>query len=159
MIKILFICTGNICRSPMAEFILKDMVRRRGIKEEFLIDSAGISMEEYGNPVYPPARKILAEHGIGCSGHHARQIERSDYQKYDYIIAMEQYHARRIAHQTGGDPEGKIYLMLDFAGQSGDIDDPWYTGDFKTVYRQICAGCEGLLAHLEREGQLRPGRS
>ena len=154
MIKVLFICWGNICRSPMAEFILKDMVRRRGIEDQFLIESAATSMEEIGNPVYPPARRKLAEHGIRCDGHHAHKMERTDYQKFDYLIGMEELNIRYILRITGGDPEGKIFKMLDFTDHPGEIDDPWYTGDFTTVFRQIYEGCEAFLAALSREGKL-----
>ena len=155
MVKVLFVCYGNICRSPMGEFILKDMARRRGISDQLYIASAATSMEETGNPVYPPARRILSQHGIGCSGHHARRVERREYGAYDYIIAMETYNVNALLRIFGDDPEGKIYRMLDFTDHPGDIDDPWYTGEFDTVYRQICEGCEGLLQHLAREGRIR----
>ena len=148
MIKVLFVCHGNICRSPMGEFILKDMVRRRGMEDQFHIESAATSYEETGNPVYPPARRKLAEYGIRCDGHHARRMERRDYDRFDYIIGMETYNIRNILRIVGSDPEQKIYRMLDFTDHPGDIDDPWYTGEFETVYRQIYEGCEGLLKYL-----------
>ena len=154
LIKVLFICHGNICRSPMAEFILKDMVRRRGLEDCFHIESAGTSMEEYGSPVYPPARRELAKHGIYCEGHHARRMERKDYMDYDYMIGMEGINIRNILRMTGGDPEGKVYKMLDFTDHPGDIDDPWYTGEFDIVFRQIYEGCEGFLKHLAMEGRI-----
>ena len=155
MIKILFICHGNICRSPMAEFFLKDMVRRRGLEDQFHIESAATSMEEIGNPVYPPARRMLAQHGIGCEGHHARRMERRDYQEFDYLIGMEGINVRNILRMAGGDPDGKVYKMLDFTDRPGDIDDPWYTGDFKTVFEQIYEGCEVFLKKLSDEGSIR----
>ena len=146
MIKILFICHGNICRSPMAEYIMKDMVRRRGIDEAFEIASAATSLEEIGNPVYPPARRKLAEHGISCGGHHARQMTKADYQYYDYIVCMDHYNVRNVQRITGGDPAGKLSLMLDFTGRTGqEVADPWYTGDFDAAWRDITEGCAGLL--------------
>ena len=156
MIRILFICYGNICRSPMAEFVLKDMVNKRGISENFLIESAATSDEEcyngYGNPVYPPAQAELKRHGIGVPGNelglsakHARQLTRSDYDKWDYIIAMERSNLRGISRILGDDPRKKVHLLMDFTGQSEDIADPWYSGDFAGVYKQIVRGCESFL--------------
>ena len=147
-IRVLFICWGNICRSPMAEFILKDMVRKRGIADDFVIESAAHSTEEIGNPVYPPAKRELALHGISCAGKTARQIRRDEYDKWDYIIAMEKLNLRYIDRILGGDPEHKVHLLMDFTGHPEDIDDPWYTGDFSGVYDQIQKGCEGLLLKL-----------
>ena len=152
MIKILFICHGNICRSPMAEYIMKDLVKKSGRENEFQIASAATSMEEIGNPVYPPARRKLREHGIIAEGHHARRMERSDYREYDYLIAMEQYNVRNMLRILGSDPEGKIHLLRDFTDHPGDIDDPWYSGDFTTAYQQIEEGCQGLLEHLTGSG-------
>lgn len=148
MIKILFICWGNICRSPMCEFVLKDMVEKRGISNDFHIESAATSTEEIGNPVYPPAKAELARHGIGCAGKTARQMRRDDYDKWDYIIGMERLNMSYMHRILGGDPEGKVSLLMDFTGRSEDIDDPWYTGDFGGVYEQIVRGCEALLEHL-----------
>ncbi len=159
MIRVLFVCYGNICRSPMAEFVLKDMINRRGIANEFEIASAATSDEECwngrGNPVYPPAQDELKRHGIGVSGNElglskkrARQITTDDYDKWDLIIAMEQTNIRGILRIVGKDAENKVKLMLDFTDRPGDIADPWYTGDFGGVYRQIVTGCEGLLKHL-----------
>ena len=148
MIKILFICWGNICRSPMCEFVLKDMVEKRGISNDFHIESAATSTEEIGNPVYPPAKAELARHGIGCAGKTARQMRRDDYDKWDYIIGMERLNMSYMHRILGGDPEGKVSLLMDFTGRSEDIDDPWYTGDFGGVYKQIVRGCEALLEHL-----------
>lgn len=148
MIKVLFICHGNICRSPMAEFVMKDLVKKAGLEKEFFIASAATSTEEIGNPVYPPARRRLAQAGISCDGKHAVQLTKKDYEKYDYIIGMEQVNIRNIMRIVGDDPQKKVYRLLDFTGQPGDIADPWYTGDFDTTYEQVLAGCEGLLKEL-----------
>lgn len=118
MIKILFLCHGNICRSPMAEFVLKDMVKRAGIAEDFEIASAATSSEELGNPVYPPARRKLAEHGIDCAGKTARRIRERDYEDYDLLIGMDEANMRNMVRCFGGDPEGKLHMLLDFAGES-----------------------------------------
>ncbi|MCH5271906.1 MAG: low molecular weight phosphotyrosine protein phosphatase [Lachnospiraceae bacterium] len=155
MIKILFICHGNICRSPMGEFILKDMVQKRGIADQFQIASAATSNEELGNPVYPPARRKLMEHGIDPSGKTARRMTREDYEAYDYLLAAEQYNIRNMLHITGGDPDQKISRLLDFSQRPRDIDDPWYTGDFTTAWNDIVEGCEAFLAYLEKEGILK----
>ena len=152
MIKVLFICHGNICRSPMAEFVFKDMLARRGLEGEFEVRSAATSDEEIwggvGNPVYPPARKELAKHGISCEGKRAVQLVRSDYGKYDYLIGMEQRNLRYMEGILGGDPEKKVYKLMDFTPEGGNIADPWYTGDFEGVYQQIVQGCEGFLNYL-----------
>ena len=152
MIKILFICHGNICRSPMAEFIMKDLVEKAGLSNQFHIASAATSTEEIwngiGNPVYPPARQKLAEHGIGCEGKRAVQLQHSDYAKYDYLIGMDSANIRNMHRMLGGDPEGKVAKLLSFAGSDRDISDPWYTGDFETTYRDVIEGCEDLLEQL-----------
>ncbi len=153
MIKILFICHGNICRSPMSEFILRDMVKRRGIADRFHIASAATSREEIGNPVYPPARRKLKEHGIDPIGKRARQMTKADYGEYDYLLAAEQYNIRNMLRITGGDPDRKICRLLDFSDRPRDIADPWYTGDFDTAWEDIVEGCEAFLAYLEREGK------
>lgn len=132
----------------MAEFIMKDLVERAGLEDRFRIASAATSMEEIGNPVYPPARRKLREHGITAEGHHARRIERRDYQEYDYLIGMEQYNLRNMMRIFGSDPEKKVYRLLDFTDRPRDIADPWYTDDFDTAYREILEGCEALLARL-----------
>lgn len=158
MIKVLFICHGNICRSPMAEFILKDMVQQKGIEEQFLIRSAATSTEEIwngiGNPIYPPAREILRKHGISCEGKRAVQVTKKDYGKYDYILGMDQRNIRNMLRIFGGDPEGKIRLLLEMTGRSGDIADPWYTGDFQLTYLDIEEGCKGFLQYLEENGKI-----
>ncbi|MCR5153532.1 MAG: low molecular weight phosphotyrosine protein phosphatase [Lachnospiraceae bacterium] len=150
MIKILFICHGNICRSPMAEFIMKDLVRKAGMEEDFEIASAATSTEEIwngvGNPVYPPARKILAEHGISCEGKRARQITSEDGNKYDLLIGMDSANIRNIKRICGH--EEKVHLLMEYAGRSKDVADPWYTGDFKTTWEDVLKGCEGLLRSL-----------
>ena len=151
MIKILFVCHGNICRSPMAEFVMKDMVRKAGLENQFHIASAATSGEELGNPVYPPARRKLAEHGIDCSGKTARRLRKSDYTQYDLLIGMEQAKLRNRQRMCGGDPEGKLYLLLDFTNRPGNVADPWYTGDFEATWRDVEQGCQGLLQELAQE--------
>lgn len=153
MIKVLFVCHGNICRSPMASYIMRDLVNRRHLAEQFEIDSAATSMEEIGNPVYPPAKRKLREHGIRAEGHHARRMEPRDYQRYDYLIGMEQFNIRNMIRILGSDPENKVYRLLDFSERPRDIEDPWYTDDFDTAYRDILEGCEALLETLQREGK------
>lgn len=149
MIKILFICHGNICRSPMAEFVMKDLVRKAGLESQFHIASAATSTEEIGSPVYPPARRKLAEHGINCSGKTARQLTRADYDRYDLLIGMDNANLRNMRRICGGDSDGKIRLLLEFTGRSGEVADPWYTGDFETTWRDVLEGCSGLLRHLQ----------
>ena len=150
MIKILFVCHGNICRSPMAEFVMKDMVRRAGLDGEFQIASAATSSEELGNPVYPPARRKLWEHGIRCDGKTARRIRAADYEDYDLLIGMDEANMRNMARCFGGDPEGKLRLLLDFTDKPTDIADPWYTGDFETTYRDISLGCTAFLDKVSK---------
>lgn len=146
MIKILFICHGNICRSPMAEMVLKHMVRERHIEKEFFIASAATSTEEIGNNVHPGTRKKLAEEGIACEIRQAVQVRKKDYPNYDYLIVMDANNYRNLMWMLGGDPEHKVYRLLDFAGRKGqDIADPWYTGNFDETYDDITEGCEGLL--------------
>ena len=189
MIHILFVCYGNICRSPMAEFILKDLVEKAGLADRFFIQSAATSTDEIGNPVYPPARRKLAEHGIRCAGKTARQLTRGDYERFDLLLAMDRGNLRSMNRLFGGDPAGKIHLLLEYAGgrkgsprESGEagragsgeaaeksglkmnwprgpregsrghcfdeVADPWYTGDFETTWRDVLAGCQGLLKEL-----------
>lgn len=149
MTKILFVCHGNICRSPMAEFVMKDLVRKAGLESQFHIASAATSTEEIGSPVYPPARRKLAEHGINCSGKTARQLTRADYDRYDLLIGMDNANLRNMRRICGGDSDGKIRLLLEFTGRSGEVADPWYTGDFETTWRDVLEGCSGLLRHLQ----------
>ena len=145
MIKILFVCHGNICRSPMAEFVMKHLVEQAGMAAQFHIESAATSTEEIGNPVYPPARRKLAEHGIDCTGKTARQLKSSDYGKYNLLIGMDRANLRNMQRICGGDPEGKLHLLMDYTDRPGDVADPWYTGDFETTWRDVLAGCRGLL--------------
>ncbi len=153
MIKILFVCHGNICRSPMAEFVMKNLTAARGLSDQFYIASAATSSEEIwngiGNPVYPPARAKLTEHGIACGGKRAVQLRREDYAQYDYLIGMDSANIRNMHRMLGGDPEGKVFKLLSFAGSDRDISDPWYTGDFDATYRDVVEGCEALLARLQ----------
>ena len=142
MIKILFVCHGNICRSPMGEFVLKDMVQKRGISHRFSIASAAVSREEIGNPVYPPARRELQRHGIRCDGHAAHQISRSELEAYDHIYYMDASNARYLRRLFGDDAE-KCRPLLD-----RDVADPWYTGDFSQTWEDICEGCERILEEL-----------
>ena len=154
MIKIMFVCHGNICRSPMAEFIFKDMVKRVGRENEFIIASSATSTEEIwngiGNPVYPPARKELARHGLKCDGKRAVQLKKSDYEKYDMFIAMDGNNIRNIGRIFGSDPDSKVHKMMDFTDRKGDVADPWYTGNFDITYSDIYDGCVGLLRFLKQ---------
>ena len=149
MIRVLFICHGNICRSPMAEFILKDMVKERGMAEQFYIASAATSTEEIyggvGNPVYPPAKAELAKHGIGCEGKRAVQLKKSDYEKYDYLLGMDSYNIRNMLKILGGDRDKKVKRLLDYTDEPRDISDPWYSGKFDITYQDIKEGCEAFL--------------
>ena len=145
MVRILFVCHGNICRSPMAEFVMKDLVRRAGREEEFYIESAATSTEEIGNEVYPPARRKLAEHGISSKGKTARQMTRCDYERFDLLIGMDSWNIRNMNAICGGDPEGKIHQLLDFTQRPGDVADPWYTRDFEATWRDVLEGCQCLL--------------
>ena len=146
--RILFVCHGNICRSPMAEFVMKDLVCKAGVQDHFLIESAATSTEEIGNSVYPPARRKLAEHNIGCQGKTARQMTRLDYGRYDLLIGMDSWNIRNMRAISGGDPEGKIRMLMDYTNRPGDVADPWYTGDFEATWRDVLEGCEALLSQL-----------
>ena len=145
MTRILFICHGNICRSPMAEFVMKDLVKKAGLEAQFHIESAATSTEEIGNSVYPPARRKLAEHGIDCTGKTARQLTNSDYDNYDLLIGMDRANLRNMHRICGGDYAGKMHLLMDYIDRPGDVADPWYTDDFETTWRDVLAGCRGLL--------------
>ena len=153
MTKILFVCHGNICRSPMAEFIMKNIVKQAGLFGEFEIASAATSTEEIwngvGNPVYPPAKRELARHGLSCEGKRAVQVTVRDYHYYDYLIVMDQNNLRNLKRIVGADPDKKISMLLDYAGRPGQsVADPWYTGDFETTYRDVLDGCQGLLLEV-----------
>ncbi len=147
--RILFVCHGNICRSPMAEFVMKDLVEKAGLEDSFLIESAATSTEEIGNSVYPPARRKLAEHGISCEGKTARQMTRSDYNRYDLLIGMDSWNIRNMRNICGGDPEGKITTLMDYTSRPGDVADPWYTGDFEATWRDVLEGCRAVLDQYE----------
>ncbi len=148
MIKVLFICHGNICRSPMAEFLLKHLTTQLHILSLFSIASAATSTEEIGNPVHPGTRNKLRSLGISTEGKYARQMTKRDYEEYDYLIGMDQWNIRNMLRITGGDPQGKICRLLDFTERPRDIADPWYTGDFEETYNDILEGCEAFLEHL-----------
>ncbi len=148
MAKILFVCHGNICRSPMAEMILKQLVRERRL-QGYVIDSAAVSREEIGHGVYPPARRELAAHGVRCEDHRARQITAADYDAWDYLIGMDMSNITRMLRIFGGDPDHKVHRLLDFTDAPGNVSDPWYSDRFDIAYRDILAGCEALLEKLE----------
>ena len=150
MIKILFVCHGNICRSPMAEFVMKDLVNKKGMADQFEIASAATSTEEIGNPVYPPAKRKLKEHGISCEGKTARQMTKADYTYYDYIIAMDRFNLRNMTRFAGNDPDNKVSLLMDFTSRPGDVADPWYTGDFDATWDDVYEGCVGILKKLNK---------
>ena len=153
-VRILFVCHGNICRSPMAEFYMKDLVKKKGAEARFYIESAATSSEELGNPVYPPARRMLAAHGISCAGKTARQIVPSDYERFDLFVGMDRANLRNMERVFGGDPEGKIRLLLSFAGLMRDVADPWYTGDFEETWRDVEKGCSALYEALEQSKKI-----
>jgi len=148
MIRIMFVCHGNICRSPMAEFIMKDMVRKAGLADQFEIASCATSTEEIGNSVYPPARAELKKHGITCDDKRAVQLKKSDYDRYDFLVCMDSYNYRNMLRMLGDDPQGKISKLMDHTDHPGDVSDPWYSNDFVTAYQDIYDGCEALLREL-----------
>ena len=148
MVKILFVCHGNICRSPMAEYVMKHLVKEAGRADEFFIDSAATSAEEIGNGVHYGTRRRLAEVGIPCGDHRARRLTKADYEKFDLLIGMDDANLRNALRMVGGDPEGKIHGLLEYAGRPGSIADPWYTGNFDDTCRDVLDGCRGLLEHL-----------
>ena len=151
MTKILFVCLGNICRSPMAEYVMKQMLREAGMSAAVTVASAATSREEEGNDVYPPARRALLAHGVPCPPRASTPLTRQDYAAWDRIIGMEMRNLADMCRIFGGDPEGKLRLLLHYAGEERGIADPWYTGDFETTYRDICAGCAGLLETLRQK--------
>ena len=148
MTKILFICHGNICRSPLAEFIMKELVKENGMEKDFYIASAATSREEIGNPIYPPVRKILDKKGIDYSGKTAVQVKKTDYENYDFLVCMERYNVRNLEKIIGDDSENKVSLLLDFTDSPRDVADPWYTGDFETTLNDVEKGCSGLLSYI-----------
>ena len=146
--RILFVCHGNICRSPMAEFVMKHLVKEAGKSDDFHIESAATSAEETGNGVYPPARRKLAEHDIGCQGKTARQMTRADYDRFDLLVGMDTWNISNMNRICGGDPDGKIVMLMDYTDRPGDVADPWYTGDFEATWRDVLQGCQRLLDSL-----------
>lgn len=151
--RILFICHGNICRSPMAEFIFKKMITEKGLSDKYFVASCATSREEIvgniGNPVYPPARAELLRHGIDPAGKRAVQLTREDYEKYDLFIAMDSMNIRNMMKIIGSDPDCKVKKLMDYTSRGGDVADPWFTGEFSVTYRDVHDGCEGLLKSLE----------
>ena len=154
-IKVMFVCHGNICRSPMAEFVFKDMVSKQGLQDMFIIASSATSTEEIwgdvGNPVYPPARRELAKHGLSCDGKRAVQLRRNDGDKYDYFVGMDNANLRNMHNILGSQHSHKISLLMDYTSRGGQVADPWYTGDFEATYRDVYDGCAGLLDKLLKE--------
>lgn len=148
MIKILFVCHGNICRSPMAEFVLRDMLQKQGIADQFIIASAATSTEEIGNPVHSGTRRKLKEFGISTEGKTAVQLKKKDYMYYDYLLGMDKRNIQNILRIVGEDQGSKVHLLLEYARNTRDIADPWYTGDFNQTYDDIKEGCEGFLTYL-----------
>lgn len=150
MIKILFICHGNICRSPMAEFVMKDIIQKEGKSTEYYVASAATSFEEIGNPVHSGTRNKLRQVGISTEGKYAVHLEKTDYEKYDFLIGMDSWNIKNIMKIIGKDPDGKVYKLLDFTEHPTDIDDPWYTHDFDTTYKEVLEGCQALWKHINR---------
>lgn len=151
MVKILFICHGNICRSPMAEFVFKNIVEKSGISGEFYVASAATSYEEIGNPVHYGTAKILDRLGISYSLKRAVHLEKSDYEKYDFLVCMDSANVRNTLRIVGDDSKKKIHKLLEFAGSREDVADPWYTGDFDRTYKDILMGCKGLLRYIDKD--------
>lgn len=151
MIKILFVCHGNICRSTMAQFVFQDMINKKGLSDRFYIDSAATSREEIGNPPHYGTVRKLQEVGVPVLPHRAVQMTKKDYQKYDYLIGMDQWNIRNMLRIVGADPDGKIHSLLDFTGEPREIADPWYTGNFDRTYEDVVEGCNALLEHLKKE--------
>lgn len=149
MKKILFLCHGNICRSTMAEFVMKDMVRKAGLEDEYYIESAATSREEIGNDTHPGTKRKLTEVGIPYTKRRARQVTKSDYDEYDYLVIMDQNNLLNLNRIIDGDPDEKVFKLLDFAGKNRDIADPWYTGNFDETYDDVVEGCQALLVYLE----------
>ena len=144
-IRVMFVCLGNICRSPMAECVLKDMVAQRGLAHQFYINSSATSTEEIGNPIHPGTQRRLKQAGVPLVPHHAVQLRPSDYGKYDYFIGMDASNRRSMLRMLSGDPEGKVHLLLDFTDHPRDVADPWYTGNFDATYEDVVTGCESFL--------------
>ena len=155
MKKVLFVCHGNICRSPMAEAVFRHMLEERGLGERFAVDSAAVSAEEIGNPVYPEANRTLVAHGLPASNHHAWQLTRADYDRYDFFIGMDQENIYRMRQIFGGDSQRKVGLLLAYTEHPREVEDPWYTGRFDRVFDLITQGCQALLETLlaDEDGQ------
>jgi protein-tyrosine phosphatase len=155
MKRVMFVCHGNICRSPMAEFIFKDMLKKHGIADDYTVASSATSTEEIwngvGNPVYPPAKAELLKHGITCEGKRAVQLKKSDYDKYDLFLAMDSMNIRNISRIFGTDPLGKVHKLMDLTARPGDVADPWYSGRFDIAYKDIYEGCEALIKKLQND--------
>ena len=151
MIKILFVCHGNICRSPMAEFIFKNICEARHVSRGFIIESAATSYEEIGNSIYPPAKKILRKYNIPFGERRARRITKEDYSCFDYIVGMDRYNIRNMLNYWGGDPDAKIHLLMDYTGDSRDVSDPWYTDDFETAFDDINRGCLAMFESIVKD--------
>ncbi len=155
MTKIMFICHGNICRSPMAEFIFRDLANKNGVGDKFSVSSCATSTEEIwngvGNPVYPPARAELQKHGISCDGKRAVQLKKSDYNEYDLLVCMDSQNVRNAMRILGSDPQNKVCKLMDFTDQKGDVADPWYSGNFTVAYNDICEGSKALIEKLMEE--------
>lgn len=154
MIRVLFICHGNICRSTMAEYVMKDLVKKSNLAEEFYIDSAATSREELGNPVHYGTRQKLKEKGILCGDHRARQVTKKEYEEYDYILGMDSWNMKNMIKIFGNDPDEKIHKLLDFSSAPRDIADPWYTGNFEITYNDVSEGCQELLNYILEKGQV-----
>lgn len=154
MIKVLFICHGNICRSPMAEYVMRNMVSKLGLADKFYLGSAATSTEELGNPIYPPAQRTMRAHGIDPSGHAARQLRRNEYDKWDMFVGMDSENMYYMKRMLGGDPEGKISMLMDYTDRPGEVSDPWYTRDFEATWRDVNEGCAGMIEYLRRQGKI-----
>ncbi|WP_461816038.1 low molecular weight protein-tyrosine-phosphatase [Faecalimonas sp.] len=154
MIKVLFICHGNICRSTMAEYVMKDLVEKSNLAEEFYIDSAATSREEIGNPVHHGTQQKLKEKGIFCGDHRARQVTKKEYEEYDYILGMDSWNMKNMMKIFGNDADNKIHKLLDFSSSPRDIADPWYTGNFEITYNDVSEGCQELLNYILEKGQV-----
>ncbi|HIV15395.1 MAG TPA: low molecular weight phosphotyrosine protein phosphatase [Candidatus Avisuccinivibrio pullicola] len=153
MTRVLFLCHGNICRSPMAEYMLKKIITERHLEDRLSVASAAVSEEETGNGVYPPARRVLNRMGIDCRAHRARRVSAQDFKDYDLIIAMDRSNLRWLDYIEGTD-KSRVRLLMSFTGSDADVADPWYTGDFETTRRDISAGLEGILKELEVTGRI-----